>query len=117
MAYRTWLLGTSGLGALAALVFLVLFVVIDRPRYRDRYAGLIAGLGVLAFLGFAIPFTLALLTPTPTVTAARSWWQWAISIVLRGATVGWMGWLLFIYLTPGRAKLRLTRRDPEDTPH
>jgi hypothetical protein len=117
MAYRTWLLGTSGLGALAALVFLVLFVVIDRPRYRDRYAGLIAGLGVLAFLGFAIPFALALLGPPATVTAARSWWQWAISIVLRGATVGWMGWLLFVYLTPGRAKLRLTRRDPGGPSH
>lgn len=100
---------TSGVGALAAGTFLVLYSVFDRPRYKDRYAGLVLGLGIISFLGFAVPFLLSL---SVDLDPPEMLWRWAISIVIRGLASVFMCWLLWVYLTPNRAKLRLGRFVP-----
>src|SRR5215207_6989998 len=103
MSYRVYLLLSSGFGALPALIFIVLYTLFGRPQYKDRYASLLLGLGVIAFLGFFIPFVLALFGPTPATPAVL--WRWLVSVVIRMLAGGFMWWLLWIYLTPGRARI------------
>jgi hypothetical protein len=107
--YRLFVLISSGLGTFPAAVFLMLFIFVDKPKYRDRYAWLLFGFGLLVFLGFFTPFVLAIFA-TPTFTP-RGALQWALAVVLRGLGAGYMWWLLWIYLTPRRAKIQLTRRN------
>lgn len=95
---------------LPAFIFSALYAFFDRPRWKDRYASLILGLGVIAFVGFAVPFFLAL-TSTNIITPSGIS-RWIISILIRGLAGGFMWWLLWIYLTPARARIRLGRFGP-----
>lgn len=110
MSYRLYLLFSSGLGVVPAFTFVVLYAFFDRPKHRDRYAFLLLGLGIVAFLGFAVPFTLALIgePPVPPTTV----WRWLVSVGIRGLAATFMWWLLWVYLTPGRARIRLGRFGP-----
>ena len=106
-SYRLFLLLSSGFGALPASIFVVLFAFFDRPKYKDRYASLLLGLGMVAFIGFFIPFLLTLFGSPPITPDAA--WRWIVSIAIRGSAGAFMWWLLWIYLTPERARIRLGR--------
>ncbi|SRR6266498_3674874 len=107
--YKLFLLISSGLGVVPSAIFVFLFVFIDKPKYRDRYAWLVFGLGLLVFLGYLIPFVLTFFSP-PRVLPLTTL-QWVLAVVLRGLGAAYAWWLLWIYLTPRRAKLQLTRRN------
>lgn len=111
MSYRAFLLVSSGFGVLPALAFTVLYVFFDKPQWRDRYASLILGLGIVSLVGFAVPFLLALFSDV-VIVGPDTIWRWGLSVVIRGIAGGFMWWLLWIYLTPGRARIRLGRFGP-----
>lgn len=98
-------------GFLASLIFLLLYVLVDQPNWRDRYAGLIFGLGLLAVLGFGVPAVVAIFGVNISDDGIKLW-QWVVSIGVRGLGSLFMCWLLWVYLTPNRARLRLGRYAP-----
>lgn len=110
--YEHILVFASGVGFLASLVFLFLYVTIDRPKFRDRYAGLVAGLGLVSAIGFGVPFILALFGESIDPDGDHPIWQWFVAVGVRGIASAFMCWLLWVYLTPNRARNRLGRYAP-----
>jgi hypothetical protein len=108
--YNHALILSTAPGFVASSVFLLLYVLVDRPAWRDRYAWLLFGLGFLAMTGFGVPTAVALFGPNIIVNI--NFWQWVVSIGIRAFGSVFMCWLLWVYLTPNRARLRLARYTP-----
>jgi hypothetical protein len=112
-SYRVVLAVVTGLGAVPAAWFGLLFLVLDRPAHWDRVAKLIRDLAVLLMIGYVLPFVLVLL-PGVTLAAPQGWVRWTLSIGVRLFADVWMWKLLWVYLTPRRDRQRRGRHHGVD---
>lgn len=92
MTYRTLVLAFYAVGLVPAMIFLVFFVGIDRPRRWDRYSRLIAQLAMVVFLAQFVPLLLTIIRdlylPPPASPG-----EWALALLLR-SLAPYITWLI-----------------------
>ncbi|HJT99701.1 MAG TPA: hypothetical protein VJ966_00680 [Actinomycetes bacterium] len=99
MTYRTLVIVLLAAGAVPAGVFLALFWVIDRPSRWNQYARLVRDLGVVGFLGHAVPLVLTLIRGLP-IPAPTTLTEWVLVVGLRLLAPVFLWRLLWVYLRP-----------------
>jgi hypothetical protein len=99
MTYRSFIIVITLAGLIPALVTLVFFAVVDRPRRWDRYSHFIGALLTVIVLNYAgiLLLTLSRNTRTGWPTNALGW---LALIVFRGGALLIVWWLTWMYFTP-----------------